>query len=71
MADTEEIEMLPEYDFRSGNVERGKFYERVQRAKRSRVLDEELSDQFKDDHSVNDALREYLEWKKDRSGAGA
>ena len=57
--DTDDDEMLPEYDF--SNAEVGKYYERY-KAGHSRVMpiDSDLAAIFHDSAKINKALRIYL-----------
>ncbi|MBI1290291.1 hypothetical protein GC173_03485 [bacterium] len=59
----EEAEMLPEYDFARPDVVRGMTYQRLQEFRRRRLLAPDMAEQFPDDRSVDEALREYLRMK--------
>lgn len=63
MADRDD--MLPEYDFTTGRVERGKFSEFAQRARAVRVLEPDLAKEFQDSEAVNAALRELLRLRRE------
>lgn len=61
----EQVEMRPEYDLSQMKVVgRGIYFERYWRAKDGRFLNPELADRFQDDDSVNKALLEYLQLKR-------
>ena len=56
-----------EYDFRSlRGVVRGKYAARYQERLRVVRLPDDVSAAFADEEAVNDALREYLNWRKQR-----
>lgn len=67
----EDTEMLPEYDFEKMTLQQGRTYRRLRDAENRRVLEPELAQEFPNDESVNEALREYKKLKKQASGAGA
>jgi hypothetical protein len=60
-------DLQPEYDFRSlRGVVRGKYAARYQERLRVVRLADDVSAAFADEEAVNDALREYLNWRKQR-----
>jgi len=63
-------DLQPEYDFRSlRGLVRGKYAARYHERLRVVRLEADLSDAFKDEAAVNDALREYLKWRDERQAA--
>jgi hypothetical protein len=63
--DPEADDMLPEYDFESMEMHRGRTYERLQLLANNRVLAPDLAAEFQDSEAVNEALREYLRLKRE------
>lgn len=61
----EDAEMLDEYDFESPDVVQGRTYQRLQEFRRRRLLSPEMAERFPDDESVNAALQEYLQSKRE------
>lgn len=62
---TDDVE--PEYDFRSlQGVVRGKYAARFPERLRLVRLADDVSVAFADDEAVNAALREYLNWRRER-----
>jgi hypothetical protein len=60
-------DLQQEYDFRSlRGVVRGKYAARYQERLRVVRLAADVSGAFADEAAVNDALREYLSWRRDR-----
>lgn len=58
-------DLRPEYDLKSlGKGIRGKYYERYQKGTNVVVIDPDLTKSFPNTKSVNDALREVLESRK-------
>ncbi len=70
--DPETVDDLePEYDFRSlRGIARGKYAARYQERLRLVRLAADVSGAFADEAAVNDALRQYLTWRKDRQSVG-
>jgi hypothetical protein len=60
-------DLQPEYDFRSlKGVMRGKYSVRYHERLRVVRLAADVSAEFADEAAVNDALREYLNWRQER-----
>lgn len=71
MTDAEGTDMLPEYDLEAlGEPEQSRYSRRYWESRQLRVLDPDLVERFQDSKAVNEALREYIELKKRRPGAG-
>jgi hypothetical protein len=63
-------DLQPEYDFRSlKGVVRGKYAARYTERLRVVRLAADVSSAFADEAAVNDALREYLNWRLERQAA--
>jgi hypothetical protein len=63
-------DLQPEYDFRSlKGVVRGKYAARYNERLRVVRLAADVSSAFADEAAVNDALREYLNWRLERQAA--
>jgi hypothetical protein len=63
-------DLQPEYDFRSlKGVVRGKYAARYHERLRVVRLATDVSSAFADEADVNDALREYLNWRLERQAA--
>ena len=63
-------DLQPEYDFRSlKGVVRGKYAARYHERLRVVRLAADVSGSFADEAAVNDALRQYLRWRKDCAAA--
>jgi len=56
----EDTDMLPEYDFEKMHLQQGRTYRVLQEGRNRRLLAPELAPEFPSDHSVNGALRQYL-----------
>jgi len=64
---TPEDDLEPEYDFRSMRaVVRGKYAARYRERLRVVRLADDLAAAFPDEAAVNAALREYLNWRRER-----
>lgn len=62
-------ELQPEYDFRAlRGVVRGKYAARYSERLRVVRLADDVAAEFADEEAVNAALREYLTWRRDRTG---
>jgi hypothetical protein len=63
-------DLQPEYDFRSlKGVVRGKYAARYNERLRVVRLAADVSSAFADEAAVNDALREYMNWRLERQAA--
>ena len=63
-------DLEPEYDFRSlRGVVGGKYADRYRERVRVVRLAADVSAAFRDETEVNDALREYLTWRRERQAA--
>ena len=59
-------EMPAEFDLDSlGEPQKGRYYERAMKHAKLRELSPDLAEKFPDSESVNGALREYLELKRE------
>jgi len=64
---TPDEDLQPEYDFRSmRGVVRGKYAARYRERLRVVRLADDLAAAFPDEAAVNAALREYLNWRRER-----
>ena len=65
---TDDDELLPEYNFRElRGVVRGKYFERYNERLRLIRLAADVAPAFADEAAVNAALREYLIWRQERA----
>ena len=63
-------DLQPEYDFRSvRGVVRGKYATRYRERLRLVRLAPDVSSAFSDEQAVNEALRQYLNWRQERQAA--
>jgi hypothetical protein len=63
-------DLQPEYDFRSlRGVARGKYATRYRERLRLVRLAPDVSSAFPDEQAVNEALRQYLNWREERQAA--